>query len=247
MKPTISVIVPALNEEDNIEPAVNEVISALDGRFSDYELLVFDDGSTDNTGAIIDRLAANDKNVRAIHNENNMGLGYSYKKGVQLAKNDYIVMFPGDNQILKDSMTRIFDMIGRADIVIPYIENYRVRPLSRQLISKSFTTVMNLLFRLNLHYYNGTVIHKREIIQPMPIDTDGFAYQAEILTKLIKSGHGYVEVGVPICERACGFSKAFYLKNIGRVCWSIVSLFWEFQFKGRGADYKPVQKSDAAR
>ncbi|MEE9558129.1 MAG: glycosyltransferase family 2 protein, partial [Candidatus Brocadiales bacterium] len=104
MKPTISIIIPALNEEDNIEPAVNKVISALDGRFSDYELLVFDDGSTDNTGAIIDRLAGNDKNVRAIHNENNMGLGYSYKKGVQLAKNDYIVMFPGDNQILKDSM-----------------------------------------------------------------------------------------------------------------------------------------------
>ncbi len=247
MKPTISVIIPALNEEDNVEPAVNEVIGALDGRFSDYELLVFDDGSTDNTGAIIDRLAANDKNVRAIHNENNMGLGYSYKKGVQLAKNDYIVMFPGDNQILKDSMTRIFDMIGRADIVIPYIENYRVRPLSRQFISKSFTTAMNLLFSQNLHYYNGTVIHKREIIQPMPIDTDGFAYQAEILTKLIKSGHSYVEVGVPICERACGFSKAFHLKNIGRVCWSIVSLFWEFRFKGREADYKPAQKSDAAR
>jgi len=52
MRPTISVIIPALNEEENLKPT--NVLSAINGRFSDYEFLIFDDGSSDDTGAIAD-------------------------------------------------------------------------------------------------------------------------------------------------------------------------------------------------
>ncbi len=247
MKPTISVLIPALNEEDNIEPTVNEVLSAVNERFSSYEILILNDGSTDNTGTIADKLAANDQNIKVIHHKINMGLGYNYKNGVQLAKNDYVVLIPGDNQIPKIYMTKMFDLIGKADIIIPYMENLWVRSLPRRFISWCFTMLMNLLFGLNLNYYNGTVVHKKALVEPIPRYSNGFAYQAELLTKLVKSGHSYIEVAVPIRERSHGFSKAFYPKNIVSVLWAIGNLFWEIYFRGGETHHKPLRKIDVAK
>jgi dolichol-phosphate mannosyltransferase len=246
LKPTISVIIPALDEEGNIEATVDEVLDAIGGRFSDCEILIFDDGSSDRTGAITDELAAKDKRVKVTHNKRTMGLGYNYKKGVELAKHDYVILVPGDNQITRDSMIRMFDLINKADIVIPYIDNYWIRPLSRQGISRLFTKIMNLLFWLDLSYYNGPVIHRREIIQKLaPIVSNGFVYQAEILTRLIKSGHSFVEVGMQIRERGSGASKAFSLNNIMSVVRAIAGLMWEIYLGGGDKYCKKVVKIEA--
>lgn len=211
---------------------MNEVLGAVDGRFSDYEILVFDDASSDSTGVVADELAARNKNIKVIHNRTTTGLGCNYKKGIELAQKDYIILIPGDNEVLGSSVAEMFDLINKADIIIPYIENYSVRPLSRQIASKCFTLLMNFLFRLDLNYYNGTVIHKRKIIQSEPVSTNGFAYQAEILTRLIKSGCSFVETGMKIRGRAYGISKAFSLCNILSVLRTIVRLMLEIYLGG---------------
>lgn len=242
MKPTISIIIPALNEESNIKPTVNNVLAALEGRFSNYELLIFNDGSTDRTGIVADALAASDKNIKVIHNEKNMGFGYNYKKGVELAKNDYIAMIPGDNEISGDSVKDIFGLVGKANIIIPYTLNFWVRPFFRQLISRAFTNTMNLLFGLSLKYYNGPAIHKRKNIKNIPLSTSGYAFQAEILTRLIKSGYSYVEVGMNIRKRDYGVTKAFKLKNVISVLKTVAKLIWEIWIKERRKYNKPLSK-----
>lgn len=224
MKRTLSVIVPALNEEENIRSTVDTICAAIYHRFSDYEILVFDDASTDSTGVIADELSRQSEKVKVIHNNKTMGFGYNYRKGVELAKNDYIVMFPGDNEISGDSMSRMFALIGKADIIIPYTVNTNVRPLSRRIISRSFTTLINVLFNLRVRYYNGPVIHRKEMIRSIPMTTDGYAYQAEILTRLIRSGCSYVEVGMRLQEREHGTTKAFALKNIVSVLKTVINL-----------------------
>src|SRR5438105_1181088 len=94
---TVSVIIPALNEEDNIAAAVKTVQEAIGDRFADYELLIFDDGSTDSTGQIADELAAQNSRIRVVHNQRNMGLGCNYTRGAELARMEYVAWFPGDN------------------------------------------------------------------------------------------------------------------------------------------------------
>lgn len=231
MKPSISVIIPALNEEGNIAATVNEVLKAIDQRFQDYELLVFNDGSSDKTGEIADELTAKNGHLKVIHNSETMGLGYNYRKGVEIAKNDFVVMIPGDNEISGSSIEEMFKLVGTADIIIPYTVNTWVRPISRRIISRIFVMLMNLLFGLRLRYYNGPCIHKREIIQPMNINTSGFAYMAAILVRLLKSGHSFREVGMYLKEREYGSSKAFALKNIASVIKTVISLFWEVMVK----------------
>src|SRR2546427_11519710 len=92
-KPTVSVIIPALNEQENLAGAVTTVMEAIGDRFRDYELLIFDDGSTDSTGMIADRLAFENQHIRVIHNLRNMGFGYNFNRGVGLARMEYITFF----------------------------------------------------------------------------------------------------------------------------------------------------------
>ena len=227
---TLSIIIPAFNEEKNIESTVKNAISAAEGKFSDYEILLFDDCSQDNTGIIADKLERVNSRIKVIHNRKNEGFAYSYKKGVELAKNDYLAMVPGDDEISGESVAEIFNLVGKADIIIPYTVNRQIRSLSRQLISCFFTALVNFLFGLKLKYYNGPVVHKRELIQSIKIESKSFAFQAEALVQLIKRGCSFIEIGMYIKNRKYGKSKALRLNNILGVLKTIVELFQKVYF-----------------
>lgn len=230
---TVSVIIPALNEEGNLAATVETVLKAIGNRFADYELLVFDDGSTDRTGAIADALASGNSHIRVIHNPQNMGFGYNYNRGVELACMDFVTMFPGDNEIPGEAIRTILDAVGQADIVVPYISTPAVRSGSRRVISAAFVALVNLLFGLRLRYFNGPCVHRRALLQSVPMKTHGFAYMAAILVRLIRSGASYVEVPMPLQARQHGRSKAFKPKNIVSVLSTLAQLFWEVQVAER--------------
>lgn len=224
---TLTVIVPALNEEENLSETMQAVEPLLEKWFNDYEILIFNDGSSDQTGSIADHLSSQNKKIRVIHNLQTMGLGYNYKRGVEMATKDYVVMIPGDNEISGESFEAMFKRLGAKEILIPYTINTETRPLVRRWLSKSYTTLINTLFGLKLRYFNGPVIHERSLIQSIVIHTDSFAYQSEALIKLIRLGHTYEEMGMFLKGRKGGKSKAFHLKNVFRVLKSIVQLFNE--------------------
>jgi len=231
MKSSISIIIPALNEEGNLEACVKETLGALDDMFGSYEILIFDDGSTDSTGRIAEELAAGNENIKVIHNGTTMGFGYNYREGVKLASCDYIIMVPGDNEMPGNSIKEILRHVGSADIIIPYIINKEVRSPLRRIISRAGMSFINLLFGLKIRYYNGPVLHKGDIIKSIPLTTNSFAYQIEALVRLLKAGYTYVEVGMNIRIREYGTTKIFRIKNLVNVMTTITKLFWEINFK----------------
>lgn len=232
MTRSISVIIPAFNEEGNLENTVKDVVSAIEtANIENYEILIFNDFSGDRTGEVAERLAIESKRIRVIHNPKNMGLGYNYQKGIELAKNDYVIMVPGDNEVEGKSVGNLFSQVGKADIIISYTANPETRPKTRQIISKSFVKLMNFLFGLKLRYYNGICLIRKDLLQKVEMTTFGFAYMAEILTKLIKSGHSFVEVPMYIRPRAYGRVSVFRLKSITGVIRTILLLFSEVYFK----------------
>ncbi|TAN62275.1 glycosyltransferase family 2 protein [bacterium] len=242
-KPSISIIVPCLNEEGNLRGTVESVKNALDAsdKFGEHEILIFNDSSIDKTGDIAEELRKKDKRIRVIHNKKNMGFGYNYTEGVRQAKKDYVIMVPGDNEIPAEAIKKIFSRAGVADIIIPYTANTWVRPLSRRVISKVFVILINTLFGIRLTYYNGTCVIKSSLLKKVPMTTWGFAYMAAILVRLIRSGASFSEVGVEIQPRDTGKSKAFRLKNVISVVSAIIKLFWEVRVKDRSR-YQSAQK-----
>lgn len=210
---TISVIIPALNEAENLRDTVNAVYQAMGQRFGTYEILIFDDGSTDGTGRIADELAKEDKNVKVIHNPKTMGYGYNIYTGIKQARYEYVTMVPGDNEVPVESIEKMLQATGDTDIVILYFTNPEIRPIHRRIISRIYTTTLNLIFGLNLRYYNGPCVYRRIAVQNLPVSTDGFAYLSSNLIRMLKMGHSFVEVPAKLGERRHGSSKAITFSN----------------------------------
>lgn len=225
LRPGITIVVPALNEAANLAAAVARCGAVARQHFPDHEIVVVDDGSTDETGRIADGLAAADPRVRVVHHDRPRNLGYAYKAGVARARFEYVLMFPGDNEGSDEQLHAVMGRAGSADIVVNYISNAEVRSWRRRLVSRAFVALMNALSGFRLRYYNGTVLHRTGLVRSITIRTDSFAYQAEALVKLLKRGHSYVEVGTPITPRAGGRTKAFRLRNaidVGRAVLRLV-------------------------
>jgi len=214
---------------------VREAVGARGDRFRDYELLLFDDGSTDRTGAIMDDLAAADPaHVRVTHNPTSRNLGGVYKQGIALARMDYILMVPGDNENPGHALQAPFDAIGGADIVLPYPVNSAVRGFARYTVSRIYVGLLNRLFGLRVRYYNGTVIHRTANLKTLPIKTSSFAYQAEILIKLLCAGKSFVEVPIRIDPPKEGRrSRAFRWKNMVQVGRTLGDLFMDIRVRRR--------------
>jgi glycosyltransferase involved in cell wall biosynthesis len=217
---------PALNEEAHVAAAVEEVTRAIGDRFSDFEILLFDDGSTDRTGAIADEIAAKNPRVRVTHNPKPKNLGGVYKQGIAQARFEYVIMVPGDNENPASTLIAPFEAVGCAEIVLPYVEQSN-RSAVRNGISRAYVMLMNALFGLSVRYYNGTVIHRTDNVRSVEIKTDSFAYQSEALIKLLRQGKSFVEVPVRIERASSKESKAFRPKNVCGVAAALVKLLIE--------------------
>src|SRR4051812_46432882 len=101
---TISLIVPALNEEGVVGKVVESILKQTSEHFSDYEVILVDDGSTDRTGSIMDRFAERNPRVRVLHNERNIGLGASFRRGLRSARLQYVMLLCGDGGLPAHSL-----------------------------------------------------------------------------------------------------------------------------------------------
>ena len=231
-KKTVTIFIPAFNEEKNIEGAVESALNVVKTRSADYEIIILDAFSSDKTGEIADRLASENKNIRVIHRKKWLGLGANYMEGARQASMDYFVLFPGDNEISGVSLSESLALLSETDIIIPYTMNTEVRAPHRRIISKAFVILLNTLFNLKLRYYNGNAVYKTKVLKNLTINSQDFAYNAEILIKLIKSGHSYLETGMKI-KPITNKTALFNIRNIFGVIKTISLLFYDVNIKNR--------------
>ncbi len=230
---SLTVLIPALNEEANLAAVVRETGPAVEGFFSDYEILIVDDGSTDATGRIADEMARQDPRVRVFHNGIPRGLGFNYRLGAEQGTKEFYVLVPGDNENPARTLAAVFEKAGSADMVVPYVVNTAVRSVPRRILSRSYTVFLNLLFGLRLPYFNGPVLHRRALLAALPPWTHSFAFQAEILVQLARQGASLAVVPIEIRRVQGSVTKAFRLANILAVAGTVMRLFWRLQIVGR--------------
>lgn len=209
---SVSVLVPAFNELLNLEGAVRDAIDAS-GNLDDYEILIVDDGSTDGTGDLADRLADTLPHVRTLHHEHNQGFGAAYGTALNEARMAFFTFVPGDHEIAPESVKAIFGAIGIADIVVPYHGTPWKRPFLRRALTWISTTQLNALFGWRLKYYQGPAVYPTELARQLPRTVQGFYFATEMLVNALVAGYSWVEVGLTHQERAYGRSKAVSISN----------------------------------
>jgi len=199
---------PALNEERNILPAIRSTLKAFKDLNIRGEIIVVNDGSTDHTEALIQKMMTQDPRVRLLKHEKPEGIGASFWDGVQSAQGNIVTMFSGDNENIPYEALRYIDLLQDVDIIVPFVYNRGNREKFREFLSSLFRTIINLSFRMNLNYTNGTVLYRKSILEGLHLQSKGFLYQAEILVKMIRKGYLFAEVPYSIGKRNAGTSKA---------------------------------------
>jgi glycosyltransferase involved in cell wall biosynthesis len=229
----ISVIMPALNEEQSLPHAIANVLDAFD-RFSlDGELIIVNDGSIDRTGEIAESFSDRSGSVYVLHHATSQGIGAAFRDGLQRACGELVVYIPGDGEIDVAEILRYEPLMKDLDLVVPYVQNPEIRRWSRRLLSSCYTQVMNRTFRVSLRYLNGTVLYRRSILDEITIKNSGFFYQAELLIKTIRRNYVYVEVPYLQQRRIDGKSKSVTIKSLLPVLRGYFDLICELYFSKR--------------
>lgn len=225
---SISLIMPAYNEEKTIEFSVNSACEKLRQYGFDYEILIFDDASSDKTGKIADRLALEDEKIKVFHNARNMNLGFNFARGIDMASKEYTGLLPCHGQTAIESFDNLLPALLKADVVVTYISNPKVRPLTRRIISKINVILVNLIFGLRLKYYHLN-FYRTEILKKIPTSTESYALMVELLIQAVKSGASYIEIPILLKKREFGKSKALRPKNIINILKTYFRLFWRIR------------------
>lgn len=226
LQSTVSVTIPCLNESKNIAKTISGLERVLETAEA-YELIVVNDGSSDETKSIVEGLIQKNPRITLINHSTTMGRGYSIKNGFSSSKYDYLMVVNGKYDINTEQLNLVFAKMGQEPLIISVQKNTSERPLVRRVLSYAFTNILNFSFGLDLTYFNGSSLISRKDFERLSLYTDSYALDAEILIKLNKSGVSYVEVPVNDIIEAGRNTRSTSPRNVLGVFAFYLVTFWE--------------------
>lgn len=203
----VSIILPAYNEASRIEKCIREVTQAINAFSASYELIVAEDGSTDNTDKVVSNLLKSNSRLRLMHSPIRLGKGKAIKKALASAKGDIIVFMDVD---LSTSLKYLPEIVTLAQkhrgmaIGSRHVKNSKVqRSFSRTLFSLTYNLCVRLLFRDGVHDHQcGFKAMSREVATVVldKTESDNFFFDTEMILWCKKLGFPVTEVGVEWAE-----------------------------------------------
>ena len=213
---SLSVILPAYNEEAVIAQTVQYVLETLTPWVPDFEVLVVNDGSKDNTKIIVDDMSANDARVRLIHHEVNKGYGAALVSGFESVTKDLAFFMDADGQFDIHDLETFFPLLEHYDAVLGYrIE--RQDTWMRKMNALGWKMLVSIFFGLRVRDVDCAFkLYRADFFQNIPLETSGAMINTEILYKLKRAGYTYTQVGVRHLPRRSGKATGAKLSVIFR-------------------------------
>jgi glycosyltransferase involved in cell wall biosynthesis len=226
MNQGLEILIPAYNEEGNIAQVIEKSIKFLKKHTNNYSVLVVDDGSTDNTGKILDKLKIRNKNLRVIHHKKNLGIGHSWYDLYSNSSKNILLTCPADQQFDPKDFEDCLPLIAKADVVSIYRVKKQDYSLFRKFLTFFNKTLIRVLFGLNLKDINWVKIYRRSIFEGLNIQLRSPLIESEILAKAKKRNLKIVEISAPYYPRVAGKSKGSNFKNVTKSINELFSLFF---------------------
>lgn len=220
-KISLSVVMPAYNEEDNISQSVQDVQTHVLTLVPDAELIVVDDGSKDRTAELLDKMADADKRIIVLH-QRNSGHGPSLLAGMKAARGERILLIDSDRQIPLDCFASLWHNAPDTDAIFAIRMN-RQDPLIRLWLSKLIGVCVKMFFGTNATDLNAPCkLFKRGLFEDFrnAIPADDILAPS-IMLNIFARRHGYKiqEVAVKHLARAKGESSLKPIKLMV-FCWN---------------------------
>ncbi|HTP10053.1 MAG TPA: glycosyltransferase family 2 protein [Anaerolineae bacterium] len=215
--PSLSIVIPAYNEEASVAATVEEVSSVVEMLKMDYEILLVNDGSRDHTGEIARELEQRIPNFRLIEHFPNRGYGGALKAGFAAATKDVIVFTASDKQFKFSEITLLLDKLTPDMTLVSGWRVHRQDSLIRRLNGRGWNTVVMLLFGRTIHDIDcGFKVFRREALDHLHLESNGAMIDTEMLAEMRARGFKMTEVPVTHLPRTTGSSTGANLKVIIR-------------------------------
>ncbi len=226
---SISVFFPCYNEQDNITRTVEQALAVLEKLTDDFEVIIVDDGSSDSTGQIADRIADQNSTVTVVHHPTNLGYGDALQSGFRAATKKLVFYTDGDGQFDIGEMPPLLPLINRYDIVSCYRLN-RQDNLIRKINGWAWTKVVCFLFGLKIRDIDCAFkLYKREIFDKIHLVSTGALIDTEILVRAVRKGYTVTQEPVHHYPRRAGEQTGANLRVIFRAFKELIKLHREIR------------------
>jgi len=177
----ISFVLPMYNENDTIARTLKDLSGMAERLSNDYEIIVSDDGSSDNSGAVVLEMAKSDSRVKLERLEKNTKFGGALKAGLKRAERDVIVYTDSDLPIGLEDLKGALKVLDSCDIVTAYSKVHKGETLKRKVMSKVYNFLIQVLFRTNIKDINsGFKIFRKKVFKGMELISNSPFVDVEI-------------------------------------------------------------------
>jgi glycosyltransferase involved in cell wall biosynthesis len=229
-RPSISLFLPAWNEEDYVERAVTRAVTVLERLTDDFEVLVINDASTDRTREIAEGMAAKDPRVRCITHEVNQKLGGAMKTGFASSTKDIVVYSDMDLPFDLQEIGRALHLMEylEADLICAFRHDRTSEGPKRILYSFVYNALITGLFGTHIKDINFSfkVVHRR-VLEAIELKSQGSFIDAELVVKAVKKGFKVFQMGVDYFPRTRGVSTLASPSVIVKIVKELAALYGE--------------------
>jgi len=231
---SISIVLPAYNESKNIKQTLDDANNFLENSkaFESYEIIVVDDGSTDNTSMILDELKSTVNCLKVITHPKNKGYGRALSSGILETQFPWVLLMDADGQFKLSSLDSMLGYFSDYDIISGY--RYKRRdPLGRILLGKTYSFLASSLFGLKIRDINcGFKLFRRETLDLEGLKCHAGVFYTKIFIKTKAKGYKIKEVPVEHFPRTGGKQTGASLK----VVWESISDVFRLKFLSRSVN-----------
>jgi glycosyltransferase involved in cell wall biosynthesis len=223
-KVDVSVLVPAKDEAANLPLFLEQAAAAFRTADATFEVIVVDDGSTDDTWAVLGALVDQYPFVRRIRHRRQRGIADALRTGYLQARGDVLVFYPADLQYKPEDIPRLVAPIlaGESDMVT----GYKQGKYEKAFVSRVYNRLSRLLFEIPVRDLNSVKAYRREIMEQLPVRPDWHRYMIVIAAA---QGFTVTEIPVPLYPRHAGRSK-FGKSRIVVGTLDMLSVWFELRF-----------------
>ena len=212
MWPSLTIVMAAFNEQDALPVCAARTLAFLDQHVSDGQLIIVNDGSSDETSEVIRQLQAEDHRVIGRHLTENSGMGAALLDGYSVATKDWIAMMPADGQIDAFEFLGFFEAATEADVVTSLYSN-REYTMLRKLLSYGLRGLTVAIVGTRART-EGSYMVRRDVLETLGASSHSFLLNLEIPIRAKRAGYRVATVYMKVHDRVAGHSKAVNLNRI---------------------------------